>query len=387
MVPSVVGSPHRHSPQPSGSAGPANPASRHPASLRSVLFGTGCVESERARLLAEGLSHETAQTCLAAKSTSTRKTYVSGWCAEQDADPYSASLQLILNFLQSLFNRGLAYDTVKSRASAIASEHLVYKERLGRFDTLVLEALAKPPFEPLEDVSLKLLTLKTAFLVAMASASKTSELKAFDRRPLLCTISARDVVLQVDQSFRPKVVRKDNLARAMDFAPLVPEGDPPNPALQAVCVVSAIKQYIEVTNPVLQENCTQFFVTFQKGCQGRPASPVTIAHWLKAFIQEAYEHSQLPLPAVRAHSTRKLSTSWAELKHISIRDICQQANWASSNVFVKHYKLNLASSVSARHARGVGLGTLFFHTFQANLQILYILYIYTQFENVMKSIF
>ena len=42
----------------------------------------------------------------------------------------------------------------------------------------MLEALCKPPYEPLREASLKHLTLKTVFLLAMASAGRLSELQA-----------------------------------------------------------------------------------------------------------------------------------------------------------------------------------------------------------------
>ena len=43
---------------------------------------------------------------------------------------------------------------------------------------IVLEALSKPPYEPLREAFLKHLTLKTVFLLAMASAGRCSELQA-----------------------------------------------------------------------------------------------------------------------------------------------------------------------------------------------------------------
>ena len=42
----------------------------------------------------------------------------------------------------------------------------------------VLQALSKPPCEPLREASFKHLTLKTVFLLAMASAGRRSELQA-----------------------------------------------------------------------------------------------------------------------------------------------------------------------------------------------------------------
>ena len=41
---------------------------------------------------------------------------------------------------------------------------------------IVLEALSKPPYEPLREGSLKHLTLKTVFLLAVASGRRRSEL-------------------------------------------------------------------------------------------------------------------------------------------------------------------------------------------------------------------
>jgi hypothetical protein len=216
----------------------------------------------------------------------------------------------------------------------------------------VLDALAKPPFEPIKDISLKLLTFKTAFLVAIASAGRTSELKAFDRRPLFCTISARGVVLRVPQTFRPKVVRPENIARTMEFAPIQAEDGELDDRSKKVCVCRAVAEYIRRTNPVLYGNTTQLFVTFQKGREGRPASKVTIASWIKGCVIEAYKEKEKQ-PHVKAHSTRKQSTTWAELKKISLKDICQMATWISPNVFIKHYKLKIHDSVSARHANAV----------------------------------
>ena len=43
---------------------------------------------------------------------------------------------------------------------------------------IVLEALSKTPFEPLREAFLKHLTLKTVFLLAMASARRRNELQA-----------------------------------------------------------------------------------------------------------------------------------------------------------------------------------------------------------------
>lgn len=44
--------------------------------------------------------------------------------------------------------------------------------------SLVLQGLTKAPFEPIEEASLRFLTLKTILLVAVTSARRISELQA-----------------------------------------------------------------------------------------------------------------------------------------------------------------------------------------------------------------
>ena len=52
---------------------------------------------------------------------------------------------------------------------------------------IFLEALSKPPYEPLREASLKHLTLKTVFLLAMASAGRPSAL-VFDAQYTVYTV-------------------------------------------------------------------------------------------------------------------------------------------------------------------------------------------------------
>ena len=72
---------------------------------------------------------------------------------------------------------------------------------------LVLEALNKPPYEPLWDSSLKHLTFKTLFLLAMVSAGRRSELQAlvFDQKYIQFKPKGASVTLY----FSPEFMRKN----------------------------------------------------------------------------------------------------------------------------------------------------------------------------------
>ena len=156
-----------------------------------------------------GLSQRAAQFSAEALRQSTRDTSrLEGfreWCAKIPCDPTSASLGVVADFLISLFDKGLALATLRSYRSAIASCHRGFRDgssvtnspfltRLLRSFFLkrppsktllpawslpaVLIVLASAPFEPLHKASLRLLTLKTAFLVAIASGHRVSSLQA-----------------------------------------------------------------------------------------------------------------------------------------------------------------------------------------------------------------
>lgn len=61
------------------------------------------------------------------------------------------------------------------------------------------------PFEPLRSASLRFLTFKVAFLVAITSARRISELAALSVRQDLCIFHPDRVVLRLNPSFTPKV--------------------------------------------------------------------------------------------------------------------------------------------------------------------------------------
>ena len=78
---------------------------------------------------------------------------------------------------------------------------------------IVSEALSRPPYEPLREALLKHLTLKTTFLLAMASAGRHRELQAFvfDQKYIQFKPKGAGVTLY----FSPEFMRKSqNLIRS-----------------------------------------------------------------------------------------------------------------------------------------------------------------------------
>ena len=76
---------------------------------------------------------------------------------------------------------------------------------------IVLEALSKPPYEPLREAFLKHLNLKTVFLLAMASGGRRSELQAlvFDPQYIQFKPKGAGVTLY----FTPRVHEEESEAK------------------------------------------------------------------------------------------------------------------------------------------------------------------------------
>ena len=130
------------------------------------------------------------------------------WAAGQGIDPLGPTAAEIVVFLYYLFdNQGLSPQPIKGYRSCVASvlshtgmaaavqaktmSDMITSMQLQTRVTvrmtpvlpqwdldIILEALSKPPYVPLREASHKHLTLKTVFLLAMASAGRHSELQA-----------------------------------------------------------------------------------------------------------------------------------------------------------------------------------------------------------------
>ena len=107
---------------------------------------------------------------------------------------------------------------------------------------LVLEALKHPPFEPLGNVALKWLSLKTAFLLAITSARRIGELHALSVHRDCCTFSPEGskVVLRPNPAFLPKVLSDFHLSQSIELqSAAVSAADQ-----LALCPVRALSEYV-----------------------------------------------------------------------------------------------------------------------------------------------
>ena len=170
----------------------------------------------------------------------------SGWCAGQSVT-IQVTIPQLADFSVFLFQvKHLNPQTIKGYRSAISSTmsscgsrtELSYSQELSSLIrsfqlvrplqrkvapqwnlSLVLQALTKPPFEPIAKCELKFPTLKTVFLVALASGRRRSELRAlcFDSHHFRQNQDQSMVKLYPDLEFVAKTQALDAVAEPIQL--------------------------------------------------------------------------------------------------------------------------------------------------------------------------
>ena len=202
---------------------------------------------------------------------------------------------------------------------------------------LVLRSLTQPPYEPLDQSTLKFLSHKTAFLLAICSAERVGELHALSASGdcLRWKADGTGVSLWPNPAFLPKVVNPQTVNQVIEVNAFRPD---PN-----LCPVQALSTYIARTQS-LRSSHSQLFVCFCADKLGLPVSKQCLSCWVANTISEAYSMQGLPAPGnVVAHSTRSVATSWAALLGVPFSDIYAAASWSAPCTFARFYRVNVAS--------------------------------------------
>ncbi|XP_040195283.1 uncharacterized protein LOC120928241 [Rana temporaria] len=334
--------------------------------------------SEEKILKAQGFSDKVIKTLVNCRKPVTRAIYskvwkkFNSWLSENQRSTHD--VPSILEFFQEGVDKGLSVSTLKVQAAAISvflQFSLLENPTVARFFksisrarpvvvrscptwdlSLVLQTLVEFPFEPLEDISVKLLTLKTFFLVAITSARRVSELQALSVREPFLTILEDRVVLKTDPGFLPKVASTFHRSQDSVLPSFCssPQGDQEK-KFSFLDVRRTLLAYLEVTKTFRKTDA--LFVLFSGTHKGKGASKATLARWIKQAISESYKIREVPTPFVTAHSTRALAASWAERAGASPEQICKAATWSSYSTFIKHYRLDLLSAQDQAFGRKV----------------------------------
>ena len=195
-------------------AQPVNTAIQSDPSQKSDKSKSPCVAPRATAIKEQGFSETVAARIEAPQRGSTRSVYeakwtiFTNWCITNQVDVRAPPVKSVADFLMYLFEeRKLQPSTIDGYRSAIADKlgnsplniskdenltHLLdsfHRDRpKGRRGipswnlSLVLHQLTKAPFEPIQETSLKHLTLQTVFLLALGSGKRRSEIHAWQNR-------------------------------------------------------------------------------------------------------------------------------------------------------------------------------------------------------------
>ena len=294
------------------------------------------------------------------------------WCLTNQVDFRASPLKAIADFLLHLFqDKKLQSGTIDGYRSAIAGKlgnatiNVSKDDNLTRLLdsfhrdrpkgrrgipswnlSLVLHQLTKAPFEPLKEASLKHLTFKTVFLMALGSGKRRSEIHAWLYRNIRHQSDWSKVSLYPSPSF----LSKNQLAKEGpdSVAPVVipalaPSRDKSLKGDRSLCPVRALRHYLDRTSD-LRQNKELVFVSFKKGFD-KDISPATISSWIKQTVILCYELSDqesLTLHQVKAHDVRSFAASKALQSGVSLEQILSACHWKSHNTFTQFYLKDVA---------------------------------------------
>ncbi len=167
-----------------------------------------------------------------------------------------------------------------------------------------------PPFEPLQSVELKFLSMKTLLLTALASIKRVGDLQAFsvDESCLEFGPADSSATLRPRPGYVPKVPTTPFRDQVVNLQAL-PWRRQTQPWLRSVLYVHCDSTWIELGASGTSE---QLFVCYGGQQKGNAVSKQRMAHWIVDAITLAYEAQGVPCPLrLRAHSTRGVASSWA----------------------------------------------------------------------------
>ena len=188
--------------------------------------------------------------------------------------------------------------------------------------------------EPLSSASLRDLTRKTLFLVALVTAKRVGELQALSRIVSSSSSSAGlsyvpEFLAKAETAVRP-LPRTFDIQYLGDFAADLSED-------LLLCPVRSLSAYVARTSQFVNRP-RRLFVS------PRCSSCAMSRNGISFFLREVIVHSGASSEAVvapSAHSIRGIATSSAFFRNWSLRSVLEAASWRSNTVFTSFYLRDL----------------------------------------------
>ena len=247
----------------------------------------------------------------------------------------------IVNFLSMLFEQGLSYSAVNTARSALSTsvnmgqlptcgEHPtvkrfmrgVFQKRPTRpkyvytWDAEIV-LLHLENLQPLQDLSLKDLTMKLVTTIALITGQRCQTIFYMNLKTMQKTNTKfRFIIEHLIKTSKP------GKEQPILILPKFEENE-------HRCVYKTLKRYLEVTAPLRKGD--ELFISFIK--PHAPVSKDTISRWVRTTLEQAGIDTEI----FKSHSTRSAATSAARRAMIPMSSIMRAASWESDNTFRRFY--------------------------------------------------
>ena len=262
-----------------------------------------------------------------------------------------------MNFLAELFQSGVGYSAINTARSALSSILILLDNTIFGSHPLVSRLLkgvfelrpASPKYQsiwdisvvlnllgswPIQNISLKHLSLKLTMLLALNTSQRVQTLQVLNISNT--TMRVNECVFVIGSVLKTKTTKPGKHLTNIRIQALVDNKN--------LCPVEHLKKYLDKTSTIRGLH-TQLLLSYQK--PHRPVSTDTIARWIKVLLTEA----GINITVFSAHSTRAASASAAHSKGISIDKILATAGWSTESTFCRFYRKPIVSSPSPCYGR------------------------------------
>ena len=310
----------------------------------------------RQHLAEQGLSSRASEILVESWRTSTLKIYksiVNQWyyyASSRRIKIFDPPIGEGINFITQLFQEGANYGRLCTIRSALAgfvfitkdfgsNKHVIrlfkgmynikpvfpIKSQVAKWDpNKVLSAIEN--WWPLETLTLKELTLKVTFILAITTGQRVNTLSNILIDNLYFTEDKCTI-------FFDSLLKTSRRRYQQEPIQLFPYEN------KKLCIFYLLRHYLEITKDLRKDN--QLLISFKK--PHRKVTSDSVSRWIKLVLKLA--NIDVINNSVKAHSTRAMATSIASLSGMPINQIMGAAGWTQESTFVRHYKMTLQNNI------------------------------------------
>ena len=334
------------------------------------------VASRDARLIGKGFSPKLLSRLCRSRAKSTNRVYDAKWtlfaqyCKDRSVDPFHAKSPVVADFLLHCFDtRHSSATTLQGYRSALGSvlklsagydpgqdailaqlirsffrERPVASRRIVPWSiNLVLRYLKHGKLAPTALLTKRELTLKTVFLLALATGKRCGEIHALDSEVFKVNDSYDSVILKPRSDFLSKTHFTSRGAGTFSQVVIPSLISDPSSDLQdhSLCPVKTLQIYRIYSELVRTPEQKRLIISFMPS-KKTDITKQCIANYLRWLVQQAYtDTANDPLActalSMRPHDVRGLATTLKSFTQVTMADLLAAGVWTTMSTFLRFY--------------------------------------------------